>query len=80
MTREPFTVTPETDLKDAVQILVDKKIGGVPVVNGNELVGIFTERDLMTKVVEPGKMASWIAPPTRGIDNHAIDFEYVRVG
>ena len=51
MTREPFTVTPETDLKDAVQMLVDKKVGGVPVVNGKELVGIFTEVDALKVLV-----------------------------
>jgi len=43
MTREPFTVTPETDLKDAVQIILDKRIGAIPVVNGNELVGMFSD-------------------------------------
>jgi benzoyl-CoA 2,3-dioxygenase component B len=30
-------------------------------------------------VFEPGKMANWIAPPRRGINNKPIDFEYVRV-
>jgi benzoyl-CoA 2,3-dioxygenase component B len=29
-------------------------------------------------VVEPGKMANWIAPPVRGIDGKPLDFEYVR--
>jgi benzoyl-CoA 2,3-dioxygenase component B len=29
-------------------------------------------------VLEPGKMAHWIAPPARGIKGHPIDFEYVR--
>ena len=33
---------------------------------------------LMGRVVEPGKFANWIAPPERGINNHPIDFEYVR--
>lgn len=43
MTREPFTVTPDTDLRDAVQIILDKRVGAVPVVNGNELVGMFAD-------------------------------------
>jgi len=30
-------------------------------------------------IFEPGKMANWIAPPRRGINNLPIDFEYVRV-
>jgi len=33
---------------------------------------------LMGRVAEPGKFAHWIAPPARGINNHAVDFEYVR--
>ena len=47
MTREPFTLTPETELRQAVQLLVDKKVGAVPVVTGEELVGIFTEIDAL---------------------------------
>ena len=30
------------------------------------------------RVVEPGKFANWIAPPVRGINNQALNFEYVR--
>jgi benzoyl-CoA 2,3-dioxygenase component B len=33
---------------------------------------------LMGRVVEPGKMANWIAPPPVGINRQPIDFEYVR--
>jgi benzoyl-CoA 2,3-dioxygenase component B len=33
---------------------------------------------LMGRVVEPGKMANWIAPPAIGINRQAVDFEYVR--
>ncbi len=35
---------------------------------------------LMQPVTEPGKMASWISPPNRGIDGQPIDFEYVKFG
>jgi benzoyl-CoA 2,3-dioxygenase component B len=36
-------------------------------------------RSLMTHpVTEPGKFASWIAPPARGINAQPADFEYVR--
>ena len=34
---------------------------------------------LMQPVYEPGKMASWIAPPAKGINNLPGDFVYVRV-
>jgi benzoyl-CoA 2,3-dioxygenase component B len=36
-------------------------------------------KSLMQKVVEPGKMAAWIAPPDRGINNLPLDYEYVHL-
>ena len=35
-------------------------------------------QSLMKPVTEPGKMASYIAPPARGIGNQPVEFEYVR--
>jgi benzoyl-CoA 2,3-dioxygenase component B len=32
----------------------------------------------MRAVTEPGKFADWIAPPLRGINSQALDFEYVK--
>ncbi|HUF20625.1 MAG TPA: benzoyl-CoA 2,3-epoxidase subunit BoxB [Burkholderiales bacterium] len=34
---------------------------------------------LMQRVVEPGKIAGWIAPPDRGINSLPVDYEYVRL-
>lgn len=47
MTRNPFTVTPSTSLKDVAKVLADHKYGAVPVVEGGKLVGIITETDMM---------------------------------
>jgi benzoyl-CoA 2,3-dioxygenase component B len=33
---------------------------------------------LMGRVIEPGKMANWIAPPPVGINRQPVDFDYVR--
>jgi len=33
---------------------------------------------LMGRVVEPGKFAGWIAPPTIGVNRQPVNFEYVR--
>ncbi len=33
---------------------------------------------LMLPVTEPGRMASWVAPPASGIHGRPVDFEYVR--
>jgi benzoyl-CoA 2,3-dioxygenase component B len=34
---------------------------------------------LMRRVIEPGKMAAWIAPPDRGINNLPVEHEYVHL-
>lgn len=36
-------------------------------------------RSLMQRVVEPGKMAGWVAPPERGINNLPVEYEYVHL-
>ena len=48
MTSEVLTVKRETPLKEAIQILADKKISALPVVEeSGKLVGILSEGDLM---------------------------------
>ncbi len=47
MTSPPFSVTPDTDLKEAIKILADQKISALPVVEAGKLVGIISETDLM---------------------------------
>jgi CBS domain-containing protein len=50
MTPNPVTVRPQTPLSDAIKIIAQKRISGMPVVdyNGN-LVGVISETDLMWK-------------------------------
>lgn len=36
-------------------------------------------RSLMQRVAEPGKMAAWVAPPERGINNLPVEYEYVKL-
>ena len=36
-------------------------------------------KSLQHRVVEPGKMAAWIAPPDRGINNLPVNYAYVRL-
>jgi len=48
MTPDPVTVTPETSLSEAIHILAERRITGLPVVNGDgALVGVLSESDLM---------------------------------
>ncbi len=44
--RDPITVTPETSIREVMQIVRARNISGVPVVDGEHLVGIVTNRDL----------------------------------
>jgi CBS domain-containing protein len=48
MTREVITISPEADITEAVKILLDKGINGLPVVdNEGRLVGILCQSDLV---------------------------------
>ena len=47
MTTDPITVSPKTSLQEAIQILAEQKISGLPVVDDDgQLVGIISETDL----------------------------------
>lgn len=48
MTPEPAVVQPDTPLQEAIKLLVEKKISGLPVVNeAGKLIGVLSEADLM---------------------------------
>ncbi|MCL1474632.1 CBS domain-containing protein [Argonema antarcticum] len=48
MSRDPVTVRPETSLKEAIKILAQRRISGLPVVDGDgKLVGVISESDLL---------------------------------
>jgi len=48
MTNEPLTLAPDDDLRDAVELLIEEKIGGIPVVDEAEgVVGIVTYVDVL---------------------------------
>lgn len=53
MTRDVLAVRPDDKVDKVVQMLVDNKISGIPVVDeNNHVVGIITEKDLMIKASE----------------------------
>ena len=53
MTEEPLSVTPETGLREAAMLMIENKIGGLPVVDTNSMVvGIITESDLFEALVQ----------------------------
>ena len=52
MVESPLTIGPEAPVEEAARLLVTRKIGCLPVVEGDALVGIVTETDLLSVVVE----------------------------
>ena len=55
MTKDPLSITPDTEIMRAVHLLVSKDISGLPVVDDQGmLVGILTERDCIEVALQAG--------------------------
>ncbi|MGQ9775557.1 CBS domain-containing protein, partial [Chloroflexus sp.] len=53
MTEDPIAVTPETGLREAALLMIENKIGGLPVIDENKrVIGIITESDLFEALVQ----------------------------
>lgn len=52
MSKNVLTITEDMPLEEAARIMADNKIGGLPVLRGDELVGIITETDLFKIFLE----------------------------
>jgi len=52
MTRSVITIDPRRDVRAAAQLMLYRKIGALPVVDGTNLVGILTETDLLRAFVK----------------------------
>ncbi len=46
-----LVTTPGSTVFEAITIMADKRIGAMPVIDGDRLVGMFSERDYLQKVV-----------------------------
>lgn len=46
---------PSATVRQAVLVMAECRIGAVPVVEGRNLIGIFTERDVLTRVIALGR-------------------------
>jgi len=71
---EPPMVAPSTSLREVIQQMIQQPVGAVLVVDGDKLVGIFTERDLIMKVAlreaELGHtpISDWMSPEPETIE------------
>jgi acetoin utilization protein AcuB len=52
MSKNVLTITEDMPIEEGARIMADNKIGGLPVVRGEELVGIITETDLFKIFLE----------------------------
>jgi acetoin utilization protein AcuB len=62
MTTRVITISPGDPLESAAQLMLENKIGGLPVVEGERLVGIITQSDIFRAYVETMGV---MAPGTR---------------
>jgi CBS domain-containing protein len=53
--REIISITADASVLDAITIMADRAIGSLPVMRGDELLGIVTERDYARKVIVKGR-------------------------
>jgi CBS domain-containing protein len=58
--RDIWTISPESSVFSALELLAQKNIGALPVVQGGKLVGIFSERDYARKVILKGRSSKEI--------------------
>ncbi len=54
MTDNPETVEPGTFIADVARMMRDSNVGIIPVVNGKELMGVITDRDITIRVTAAG--------------------------
>ncbi|HDZ84545.1 MAG TPA: CBS domain-containing protein, partial [Nitrospirae bacterium] len=50
-----WSVSPKATVFEALQVLADKDVGALPVIENNKLVGMFSERDYARKIILKGK-------------------------
>jgi CBS domain-containing protein len=55
MTNNPRCVTPTTPVSEAAELMASEDVGSLPILEGNKLAGIITDRDIVIQVVAKRK-------------------------
>lgn len=55
MTERPRCVTPDTPVAEAAQLMATEDVGSLPILDGEQLAGMVTDRDIVIRAVAKGK-------------------------
>ncbi|MGA9529049.1 MAG: CBS domain-containing protein [Terriglobales bacterium] len=72
--RESITVPPQTTAAAAIQLMLDRRVGSVVIVEDRKVLGIFTERDVLRKLAvsgcDPGQIpvSELMTSPVKTVD------------
>lgn len=53
--RETYTVQSNNTVREAATFMAQRNVGAVPVLRGSDLVGVFSERDILRRVLIEGR-------------------------
>jgi CBS domain-containing protein len=54
MTSNPTTCEPQASVVDAAKVMAQEDVGSIPIVEGDRLAGVVTDRDIVIRVVAEG--------------------------
>lgn len=57
MTSNPTTCEPQASVVDAAKVMAQEDVGSIPIVEGDRLAGVVTDRDIVLRVVAEGRDA-----------------------
>jgi CBS domain-containing protein len=55
MSARPYCVSPETPISEAAEVMEREDIGAIPVLEGDQLTGMITDRDIVIRAIAKGK-------------------------
>jgi len=74
-----WTISPEATVFEAIQLMAEKNIGALPVISGEQLLGVVSERDYTRKVALKGKSSKEakvreiLTPPITATPAHTVE-------